>query len=478
MKHYLRTIADSLLIALTALVLTACPSSDDDNDAPTSIDEVNVENGITGTWKIAEVEVWTDAEIINGKNPEFDNPLALNAIVTFSKNGDFIDHTNGKHYKWQESLSDKTKFILNGRNYSMTKNLNLYIILQIGSITTRYRIVPASANDVTKESETEVDYDGYWPPDRKSIKGVEAVDLGLSVKWAPSDMGYFSYLSLSAIPPTRCQFSDYRATKRDVARVRWGDFFRLPTKEEGQELLDKCKWEKLSTGGYKITGPNGNSIKTNTSGGTFMGMSTMFVEDTQFGCYGISSGKMDKLVAYKYIKNEWQKQDYSLYYHAVYERSSDPITAAKEVDLGLSVIWSGYNLAADKVTSPGIRGYWGIAKKIESSTGIAGTVEDRARQIMGNGWRYPTKEEALELIRKCKWELVTVDKYNGYKITGPSGKSIFMPYVSLGYTDARFQYWLADAEGNNVYYLCDDGTLETIERNGGGIKAVRPVKSK
>jgi hypothetical protein len=51
--------------------------------------------------------------------------------------------------------------------------------------------------------------------------------------------------------------------KYDVARAKWGAPWRLPSKEECEELKDKCKWEYTtlnSIEGYKVTGPNGNSI--------------------------------------------------------------------------------------------------------------------------------------------------------------------------------------------------------------------------
>ena len=49
----------------------------------------------------------------------------------------------------------------------------------------------------------------------------------------------------------------------DVARAKWGGSWRLPTKKELEELESKCKWEwTIQNGkkGYKVTGPNGNSI--------------------------------------------------------------------------------------------------------------------------------------------------------------------------------------------------------------------------
>jgi ribosomal protein L40E len=102
------------------------------------------------------------------------------------------------------------------------------------------------------------------------------VDLGLSVKWAscnvgassPSECGrYFGWADPtgnkvskdnndypSATPPW-----EIRRTCYDMARVNWGGNWRLPTKKECQELVDKCKWE-WSGNGMKVTGPNGESI--------------------------------------------------------------------------------------------------------------------------------------------------------------------------------------------------------------------------
>ena len=52
-------------------------------------------------------------------------------------------------------------------------------------------------------------------------------------------------------------------TQYDVARVVWGGSWRIPTKNEFQELIDKCKWiwtKKGTQEGYEVYGPNGNTI--------------------------------------------------------------------------------------------------------------------------------------------------------------------------------------------------------------------------
>ena len=128
----------------------------------------------------------------------------------------------------------------------------------------------------------------------KSNDGIEAVDLGLSVKWAnvnvgakkPADFGtYFawgetkpkSYYSWHTYAWSRgnSQFltkystTDGRtqlAPSDDAAKANWGDEWRMPTVAEYEELLnpDNCKWEwttRDGVNGYKVTGKKtGKSI--------------------------------------------------------------------------------------------------------------------------------------------------------------------------------------------------------------------------
>lgn len=49
----------------------------------------------------------------------------------------------------------------------------------------------------------------------------------------------------------------------DVAHVKWGGSWRMPTKAELDELCYNCTWTwttQNEVNGYKVTGPNGNSI--------------------------------------------------------------------------------------------------------------------------------------------------------------------------------------------------------------------------
>ncbi len=114
----------------------------------------------------------------------------------------------------------------------------------------------------------------------------ESVDLGLSVKWASCNLGatkpeqYGNYYAWGETSP-KTQYSednysyynksttnyidigyDIKGTAYDAATVNLGKGWRMPTKAEMAELVDKCVWEwKQINGinGYLITG-NGNSI--------------------------------------------------------------------------------------------------------------------------------------------------------------------------------------------------------------------------
>ena len=126
---------------------------------------------------------------------------------------------------------------------------------------------------------------------------IHAVDLGLSVKWAccnvgaesPEDYGgyyawgetgeknnyswsTYKWCNGSYDTMTKyCTQSSYGTMDNkttlelsdDVAHVKWGGSWRMPTLDEIKELIYDCSWSWTTQNGvkgYKVTGPNGNSI--------------------------------------------------------------------------------------------------------------------------------------------------------------------------------------------------------------------------
>lgn len=114
----------------------------------------------------------------------------------------------------------------------------------------------------------------------------EAVDLGLSVKWAACNYnaassyevgGYylwgdptgnakigFDMVGGEIVPLYSAPNMDsIGGTSYDIVRAKWGGKWRLPSMSEFNELYSKCTWTYTSqngVNGIKITGPNGNSI--------------------------------------------------------------------------------------------------------------------------------------------------------------------------------------------------------------------------
>lgn len=113
------------------------------------------------------------------------------------------------------------------------------------------------------------------------------VDLGLSVYWASCNLGaekpeeYGNYYAWGETKPknkyAKDNYSYYNkntteyidigedisGTSYDAATVNLGEDWRMPTKDEINELINKCKWEWTqiaNINGYRVTGPNGNSI--------------------------------------------------------------------------------------------------------------------------------------------------------------------------------------------------------------------------
>ena len=110
---------------------------------------------------------------------------------------------------------------------------------------------------------------------------LQAVDLGLSVKWASCNVGagapeeFGEYYAWGEVK-TKNEYTEensltYRVKfdniggdpEYDVARAKLGGSWRMPTEDEFEELIDSCVWKwtaKNGVDGYEITGPNGNSI--------------------------------------------------------------------------------------------------------------------------------------------------------------------------------------------------------------------------
>ena len=150
-----------------------------------------------------------------------------------------------------------------------------------------------------------------------TTNGYAYVYLGLSVKWAtcnvgankPEDYGNYyawgetstkSNYSSSNSPTEGLSESELQSQgyidsegnltpQYDAATANWGGNWRMPTKEELNELITRCTWEwttQNGVNGYKVTGPNGNSIFLPAAG---YRLASSLIDAGGFGSYWTST---------------------------------------------------------------------------------------------------------------------------------------------------------------------------------------------
>ena len=140
------------------------------------------------------------------------------------------------------------------------------------------------------------------------------------------------------------------------------------------------------------------------------------------------------------------------------------------VDLGLSVKWAKVNVGSTTISGYGDYFAWGEVSVKEryttenyrwydddghitkycSSTSYDDAdfltelqpEDDVATLEWGNGWRMPTYEELMELVRNCDWTFSSIGGVKGYmarsKIPGYEKEWIFFP--AAGFSDAGGSY--------------------------------------
>lgn len=156
----------------------------------------------------------------------------------------------------------------------MSKNVFVILLMCLATFMGAQTIAPKKCNTCGKPL-AQCQYKGKHPKQTKGvINGHEWIDLGLpsGTKWATMNIGasspsdYGNYYAWGEVRPKEKYTVDnlsYTGTKidlkHDAASANWGAEWRLPTRKELLELINKCIW-KWTGGGYEVKGPNGNII--------------------------------------------------------------------------------------------------------------------------------------------------------------------------------------------------------------------------
>ena len=306
----------------------------------------------------------------------------------------------------------------------------------------------------------------------------------------------------------------------DAAYVNMGPEWRMPTADEQSELRNECTWiwtTQNGTNGWKVTGPNGNSIFLPASGNRVgsdlydVGSGSSYWSSSLCSpgfAWTLDFDTVDRYEGYvrRYV---------GFTVRAVVSMVNiGPATEVKKVDLGLpsGTLWADRNVGADSPEYYGDYFAWGetapksyyewstykwcrgsddIMTKYctDSNYGIVDNktvldLEDDAAYVnMGPEWRMPTADEQSELRNECTWIWTTQNGTNGWKVTGPNGNSIFLPA-----SGNRVGSDLYDVGSGSSYWsssLCSPGfawtlDFDTVDRYEGYVRryvgfAVRAV---
>ena len=179
---------------------------------------------------------------------------------------------------------------------------------------------------------------------------VGAVDLGLpsGLKWAnmnvgaSSPEGYGNYYAWGETT-TKSNYtegsyqyhngssyinigSNISGTRYDVARSQWGGNWRLPTAAEMQELKDRCTWTWTTyqgVPGYKVTGPNGNSIFLPAAGCRY---GTEIYDRGSYGYYWSGTLYESYFSCYAYFLSFYSSDHYVFSYYREYGHTVRPVS--------------------------------------------------------------------------------------------------------------------------------------------------------
>ena len=313
---------------------------------------------------------------------------------------------------------------------------------------------------------------GYGP-NSGNLNGHQWVDLGLpsGTRWAtcnvdatsPEQSGkHYSWGEVatksSYLPGTtktyNVKMNDISGNKTyDVATLKWGKGWRMPTEREMTELLRYCDDRYVQKGGRygrEFTSViNGKSIFLPATGSK---NGSKLSEANGCGLYWASTPSSDNGAhmytfgaALGYVTTGDRAVGMAIRAVCDYDVNTDipfdgETDGHKWVDLGLpsGIKWATCNVGSDAVDQDGIHFKWGSLEKYGSNStyaksdvqnDISGDVRyDAARAQWGGSWCMPSAFDFVELIENCTFEWTSIGRRKGVKVTSKiNGKYIFLP---------------------------------------------------
>ena len=285
------------------------------------------------------------------------------------------------------------------------------------------------------------------------------------------------------------------APEHDAAQVQWGGDWRMPTRQEFDDLNSKCTWTwttRNGVAGYVVAGKGDYDSNSIFLPAASFGSNTELVSGGRSIHYW-SSVPSDLIPAGAWnLLGDDLGHKTSDYYDRYYGLPIRPVQDPPHEKVQLwenGPYWATANIGAENSEDPGCYFWWGdtvgyrredgkwVATDGSSSNfsfseanaptygkdvatlqsegwitagGVLAPAHDAALAQWGGDWRMPTDQELSALRNNCDWTWATQNGVDGYIVRGRgtySSKSIFIPSTgyglrtSLGRSGSYGIYW-------------------------------------
>lgn len=298
------------------------------------------------------------------------------------------------------------------------------------------------------------------------------------------------------------QYSEENETLQiydDAAHRNWDWNWRMPTKDEWEELRNECKWTWTTlngVSGFRVAGKNGNSIFLPSAG---YKKDTSLEWEGNSGFYWSSTldawGKDSAWELQFTSPRSWNGMDGMSINSQERLRGMSVRPVCENpyyVDLGLpsGLLWATCNVGASSPRQRGYRFAWGETVEKENDTwenykfrtsgdweenvtfskyrwkDVKFTLDledDAAYANWGENWRMPTAKEWAELRDSCTW--TWIDGV-GYKVVGPNGKHIYLPaFKNKGDEGTIFEGSMSGLYWSSSLHMGSENSSEAIYMN-------------
>lgn len=216
-------------------------------------------NSTTGYWQISQQE-YNDLSMCGGTMTYDTNTQTLYLNCTLEHEHLKMDGVHFNAIKIINLTNDKLTIHIADKTIEYNRNNEYYIIPDyVWTDGSDENLNPKGKVPSSNDYGVDLGLSVYWAD--YNVGSTESTEVGGCYGWGDITGTYYTKdetMYPSANPP-----SDISGTEYDIASDKWGNGWRIPTKEEMEELVDNCDitWQNWCKCWEFTSRINGNSIK-------------------------------------------------------------------------------------------------------------------------------------------------------------------------------------------------------------------------